>query len=87
MTSLTEAQRNAMLHERVAVLESRIRNQAIFDVTIRQPRIAALEAFISNLWSAYDFATGDMHSAQKLNLRRKLDELGVSVDAWGRDDE
>ena len=86
MTSITEAQRHAMLHERVAVLErdKRDMNDA-YSAKCREA--SELKAFISDLWSAYDFQTRGWHSAQKLNLKRKLDELGVSVDAWGSDDE
>ncbi|MBQ1449596.1 MAG: hypothetical protein IIZ12_01495 [Eggerthellaceae bacterium] len=86
MTSLTEAQRNAMLHERVAVLErdKRDMNDAY---SAKCCQVRELKAFIADLWSAYDFQTSYMHSAQKLNLRRKLDELGVSIDRWGMEDE
>ena len=86
MTDATEAQRNAMLHERVAVLE-RDKREMNDAYTAKCCQVRELKTFISDLWNAYDFATGNMHSAQKLRLRRKLDELGVSVDAWGSDDE
>ena len=86
MTSITEAQRNAMLHERVAVLE-RDKREMNDAYSAKCCQVCELKAFISDLWSAYDFQTHGWHSAQKLNLKRKLDELGVSVDAWGSDDE
>lgn len=86
MTSLTEAQRHAMLHERVAVLE-RDKREMNDAYSAKCCQVRELKAFIADLWSAYDFATGYMHSAQKMNFKRKLDELGVSVDAWGSDCE
>ena len=86
MTSLTEAQRHAMLHERVAVLErdKREMNEA-YDAKCLQVR--DLKACLRDLWSAYDFQTRGWQSAQKLQLARKLDELGVQVKPWGSDDE
>lgn len=86
MTDITEAQRNAMLHERVAVLE-RDKREMRDAYSAKCCQVRELKAFISDLWNAYDFATDNTHSAQKLNLKRKLDELGVSVDAWGMEDE
>lgn len=86
MTSLIEAQRNAMLHERVAVLERDKREMnAAYDAKCLQVR--DLKACLRDLWNAYDFATRGWHSAQKLRLSRKLDELGVQVDRWGMEDE
>lgn len=86
MTSLTEAQRNAMLHERVAVLE-RDKREMRDAYSAKCCQVRELKAFIADLWSAYDFQTRGWQSAQKLNLKRKLDELGVQVDAWGMEDE
>lgn len=87
MSDVTEAaMRYASLHERVAVLE-RDKREMRDAYSAKCCQVRELKAFIADLWSAYDFATGNMHSAQKLNLRRKLDELGVSVDAWGSDGE
>lgn len=83
---MTDLERTLMLHERVAVLERDKREMnEVYSTKCRQVR--ELKAFIADLWSAYDFQTRGWHSAQKLNLKRKLDELGVQVDAWGMEDE
>ena len=80
------AMRYASLHERVAVLErdKREMNEAY---TSKCCQVRELKAFIADLWSTYDLATRDRKTAHKLRLKRKLDELGVIVDAWGSDDE
>lgn len=84
--NLTEAQRNLMLHERIAVLEGEKRGLNELDAA-RRREIAELKALVRDLWQCYDFATRGRETAQKMRVRNEIDRLGVNLGGRGRQEE
>lgn len=84
MTVVTEAERNIMLHERVNVLEAKVRELNDFDLNVRQPQVRELRACVLDLWECYDFATRGKETAQKMRLRMEMERLGIRPGKEGR---